>query len=80
MFPPGSTGCGVFNIDPHVILVEQIDIISLFDGSFVKVSDLFTGENGWRGVHVVWVESGFDGLSPRIESLLVGLGIGDRGT
>ena len=48
MFPPGSTGCGVFNIDPHVILVEQIDIISLFDGSFVKVSDLFTGENGWR--------------------------------
>lgn len=51
------------------------------------MSELFTGINSGRGVHVVGVDSILDVigsvLGPSIESLLVclgSLGVGDRGT
>ena len=84
MFPLGSTGGSILYIDPHVVLVEQVDVISLFDGSFIKMTDLFTGKCSCGSIDVVWVNSILDVfgsmLGPSIESLLVGLGMGDRGT
>ena len=84
MFPRGSTGYSVLDIYPHVVLVKQIDIISLFDGSFVEVTDRFTGVCSGRSIDVVGVDSILDVfgsmLGPGIKNLLVGLGVGDRGT
>lgn len=84
MFPPRYTGGSILYIDPHVILIEKIDIVSLLDGSLgVRVTDLFTGVCGSvcgnGGIHVVGVDAILDVLSsvlsPSIESLLVGLGM-----
>jgi len=48
------------------------------------MTDLFTGKCSCGSIDVVWVDSIFDVVSsmlgPSIESLLVGLGVGDRGT
>jgi hypothetical protein len=35
MFPSTDTSYGIQDVDPHVILVEKIDIESLFDSSFL---------------------------------------------
>ena len=98
MFPGGSTSGGILDHDPHVSLVEKVDVISLFDSSFGEMMDpnflttfsvrmtaslLACVGCGWS-IEVVGVDSilnvGCSMLSPSIESLLVDLNLGDRGT